>query len=112
MVEHGQHDRVIRQVRQDTQFYLLKIYTADISTCSYHLRRRNANIQWRFGLAVTANSAPYPQRHGKLSTDRSAVMLCGWGVKAGWPTCGWQVKLCDPSSTRAIPERLRYEHHI
>jgi len=40
-------------------------------------------------------------------------MLCGWGVKAGmvhsicgW-TCGWQVKLCDPLLTRAIPEHFR-----
>jgi len=24
-------------------------------------------------------------------------------------TCGWQVKLCDPSLTRAIPERFRDE---
>jgi len=42
----------------------------------------------------------------------SALMLCGWGLKAGMAhficgsTCGhWQVKLCDPSLTRAIPER-------
>jgi len=40
-------------------------------------------------------------------------MLCGWGVNAGMvhsicgQTCGWQVKLCDPSLTRAMPERLR-----
>jgi len=47
--------------------------------------------------------------------SQSAVMLCGWGVKAGmvhctcgW-TCGWQVKLCDPSLTRAIHERFRDE---
>ena len=24
--------------------------------------------------------------------------------------CGWQVKLCDPSITRAIPERFRDEY--
>jgi len=24
--------------------------------------------------------------------------------------CGWQVKLCDPSLTRAIPERFRDEY--
>jgi len=29
-----------------------------------------------------------------------AYFICGW-------TCGWQLKLCDPLSTRAIPERLR-----
>ena len=41
------------------------------------------------------------------------MLLCGWGIKAGvvhttcgW-TCGWQVKLCDPSLTHAVPERLR-----
>jgi len=44
-----------------------------------------------------------------MSTGQSAVMLCGWGVKAGMvhSTCGRQIKLCDPSLTRAIPERLR-----
>ena len=25
-------------------------------------------------------------------------------------TCGWQVKLCDPSLTVVIPERCRDEH--
>jgi len=50
-----------------------------------------------------------------MSTGQSAVMLCGWGVKAGMvhstcgQTCGLQVKLCDPSLTRAIPERFRDE---
>jgi len=38
------------------------------------------------------------------------MMLHGWGVKAGTAvcrrTCGWQVKQCDLSLTRAIPERL------
>jgi len=48
-----------------------------------------------------------------MSTSQSAVMLCGWGVKAGTvhstcgSTCVWQVKLCDPSLTRAVPERFR-----
>jgi len=27
-------------------------------------------------------------------------------------TCGWQVNLCDPLLTRAIPERLSDESHI
>jgi len=45
-----------------------------------------------------------------MSTGQSAVMLCGCGVKAEWLILfvdkrvgtGWQVKLCDPSLTRAI----------
>jgi len=43
----------------------------------------------------------------EMSTGQSAVMLCGWGVKAGmvYPirvkTRGWQVKLCDLSLTCA-----------
>jgi len=51
-----------------------------------------------------------------MSTSPSAVMLCGWEVKAGMvhsmcgQTCGWQVKLCDPSLTRAIPEGFRDEY--
>ena len=50
-----------------------------------------------------------------MSTSQSALMLCGWEVKAGMVhstcgcTCGWQEKLCDPSLTRAIPERFRHE---
>jgi len=50
-----------------------------------------------------------------MGTGQSAVMLCGWGVKAGMvhstcgQTCGWQVKLCDPSLTRATLERFRDE---
>jgi len=51
-----------------------------------------------------------------MSTGRSAVMLCGWGIKAGRlipyvdkrVDCGWQVKLCDPSLTRA---NLSSEHY-
>jgi len=48
----------------------------------------------------------------EMSASQSAVMLCGWGLKAGMvhSTCGymygWQVKLCDPSLTRAIPQHL------
>ena len=39
----------------------------------------------------------------EMSASQSAVMLCGWGVKACIVhstcgcTCGWQVKLCDRS---------------
>jgi len=31
-----------------------------------------------------------------MSTGQMAVMLCGWGVKAGMARVWWQVKLCDP----------------
>jgi len=46
-----------------------------------------------------------------MRTSQSAMMLCGWGVKAGMVQSKgrvfwWQVKLCDSSSTRAIPERF------
>ena len=50
-----------------------------------------------------------------MSTGQSAVTFCGWEIKTGMVrstcgrTCGWQVKLCDPSLTRAIPERFRDE---
>ena len=62
-----------------------------------------------------ANSASYPQRDWEWVPVKSAVILCGWGVKTGmshstcgW-TCGWQIKLCDPSLTRAIPARFKDE---
>ena len=47
-----------------------------------------------------------------MNAGQSAVTLCGWGVNAGMVhstcgcTCGWQVKLCDPSLTGIIPERF------
>ena len=47
-----------------------------------------------------------------MSEGQSAGMLWSSGVKAGMAhsicgcTCGWQVKLCDPSLTRAVPERI------
>jgi len=50
-----------------------------------------------------------------MSTGQSAVTLCGQEIKAGivhstcGQTCGCKVKLCDPSLTSAIPERLRDE---
>jgi len=42
--------------------------------------------------ATQVDSAFYPPRHGKISTSQMAVMLCGWGVKAG--VACLQVKLC------------------
>jgi len=39
------------------------------------------------------------------STGRYGHSTCGL-------TCGWQVKLCDPSLTHALPERLRDEQLI
>jgi len=45
----------------------------------------------------------------EMSTGRSAVMLRGWEVKEGMvhSTCGWQVKLCDPTLTRANLSALK-----
>jgi len=63
--------------------------------------------------ATQANLASCPQQNGKLSTSQSAVMLCGWEVKAGVAqsacecTHGWQVKLYNPSLIRAVPEHIR-----
>jgi len=59
-----------------------------------------------------------PSAGREMSTSRSELTLCGRGVKAGMvhSTCGWacewQVKLYDPSLTRAIPERPRDEQLI
>ena len=61
-----------------------------------------------------------PSDGRKISTGHSAVTPCGWGVKAKAATvhstcecmCGWQVNLCDPSLTRAIPERFTDEFHM
>jgi len=56
-----------------------------------------------------------PSARQNMSTGRSAVTLCSWAVKAGMAhytcgkTCGWQVKLCDPSLTCAIPCHFRDE---
>ena len=51
-----------------------------------------------------------------MSTGQNAVMLCGWGVKAGWLILYVDInlwvagKLCDPSLTRAMFERFRDEY--
>jgi len=60
---------------------------------------------------------PSPGR--EVSTGQSAVMLIA--LRLGYKgrmahsirgqRCGWRVKLCDPSLTRAIPERFRDEYH-
>jgi len=55
-----------------------------------------------------------PSTEREMSTRHHAVMLCSWGLKAGMvhplvDTCGWQVKLCDSSLARAIPEHFRDE---
>jgi len=55
-----------------------------------------------FGMqpATQVNSAFYPPWDGKMSTSQRAVMLCGWGVKAGMACL--QVKVGV-----AISERFR-----
>jgi len=50
-------------------------------------------------------------------TENEYRLKCGDALQLGCKgrygsygqTCGWQVKLCDPSLTRAIPERYRDE---
>ena len=36
-------------------------------------------------IAVANTALASIARAVKMSTSQSAVMLCGWGVKAGWP---------------------------
>jgi len=36
---------------------------------------------------------PFMGRHNECQPKGGDA--CGWGVKAGWFVCGWQVKLCD-----------------
>jgi len=63
----------------------------------------------------TKNSSLLHAAGGKMSTGQNVVTLCGWGVKAGMvhstcgQRCGWQIKLCDPKLTHAIPKRFRGE---
>jgi len=43
----------------------------------------------------------------RVSTGQSVVMLCGRTAHStGGETCGWQVKLCDPSLTCFIREHF------
>jgi len=69
----------------------------------------------RFVTSHSGQRSLLPSAGRKMSTGQSAVTLCGMGSKG---RCGsfhvdksvrWQVKLCDPSLTRAIPERFRDE---
>jgi len=41
-------------------------------------------------------SLAIPPWVGTMSTGQRAVMLCGWGIKAGMARVWWQVKLCEP----------------
>jgi len=41
-------------------------------------------------------SLAIPPWAGAMSTGQSAVMLCGWGLKAGMARVWWLVKLCEP----------------
>ena len=44
-----------------------------------------------------------------MSTSQTAVMLCGWGVKADMVrVCRWQVKLCDLLANTGHIRRLYY----
>jgi len=68
-----------------------------------------------FHQATQANSASYPQRHGKWVQPKcgDAVRLASKGRYGSfhlWITCGWQVKLCDPSITRANLSALAMSH--
>ena len=53
-----------------------------------------------------------PSVRREVSTDQSAVMFCGQGLKIGvaYSICGlmyvWQVKLCELSLQCSIPDRL------
>jgi len=53
-----------------------------------------------FGMypATQVDSAFCPLWHGKISTRQRAVMLCGWGVKAGMACL--PAKLCVAISAR------------
>jgi len=50
-----------------------------------------------------------PSMEWEMSTGESVMILYGWRVKAGMAhsicgcICGWQIKLCHPSLTCAIP---------
>jgi len=57
-----------------------------------------------FHQTTQANSASYHQRNGKRVPAKSAMTLCGWGVKATLPR-----DLYDPFLTRAVPVRFRDE---
>jgi len=43
-------------------------------------------------------SLAIPQWVGTMSTSQRAVVLCGWGVKAGMARVWWQVNPCETSS--------------
>jgi len=74
-----------------------------------------ASLLWGCRYNVRRELSLLPSVEREMSTSQSAVMLCGWRVEAGAAhstcgyACGWQVKLCDPSLTRTIPERFRDE---
>jgi len=79
--------------------------------------RLRVDIPSRYVTSHPGQLSHLPSVGREMSTGQSAVMRCGWRVKSGWLsahpiseqtyTCGWRVKLCDPSLTRARGEFLR-----
>ena len=55
---------------------------------------------WEIYLGLTNHpgqlSLAIPSWVAAMSTGQRAVMLSGWGVKAGMARVWWQVKLCEP----------------
>ena len=56
-------------------------------------------VTWRSGSASTYGTSP--------SSSRCVTDTHRYGSFQLWIKCGWQVKLCDPSLTRAIHERFQ-----
>jgi len=66
----------------------------------------------RFETSHLGQLSLLPLAGWKMSTGQSGMMLCSCGIKTGMvEKRGWQVKLCDPSLTHAIPERLQMKYH-
>jgi len=86
MVNSGMGDRL--QARKPRQYFTKPPRPTQLPTLG-----GMGNKYWpKYGDAVRLRSKA-----------RMAHSICGW-------TCGWQVKLCDPSLTHAVPECFRDEY--
>jgi len=97
--------------------------SALVSISEVTLRRPRLVLGWvtadgrvnHLGLASSSGQLSLlPSVGRKMSTGQSAMTVCGWGVKAGMVhftcgACGWQIKRCGSSLTRAISKCFRDE---
>jgi len=59
------------------------IYTITVTVPAKPINNDLLTLLTAVEITIQVDSAFYPPWDGKMSTSQRAVMLCGWGIKAG-----------------------------